>query len=104
MAIKSDMWNNDINLLACWFVLDEAPFELAPFGSALEDSLDCKNDFGLVLLGVVDFELVVLVPFVWFWHDSSSLHMNISSQCSSFNTASYVTQRAGPYFKLNKIK
>jgi hypothetical protein len=44
--------------------LDEAPLEAVPFGSILEDNLDCKNDLGFVLLVDDGFEFVLVPPLV----------------------------------------
>jgi len=57
------------------------------------------NGFDL-LVDELPFCFVVLeLPFV----HSSSLQINISSQCSSFKIESYVTHNAGPFILKNNL-
>ena len=74
--------------LAVPFGLDEADDEDG------DDDLEERNDLARLLADVEPFGLLLL-PFKLVIQ-SSSLHMNISSQCSSFKIESYVTHNAGP--------
>ena len=65
-----------------------------------EEDFEERNDLARLLPDDEPFGLLVLLPFKLVMH-SSSLHMNISSQCSSFSMESYVTHNAGPWIKEN---
>jgi len=96
MAIKSDIWKNEMNLLAfCWWFVEALlaePFGVDEADEEGDEDLDTKG-FDL-LADELPFCFVVLeFPF-----EHSSSQINISSQCSSFNIESYVTHKAGPFF------
>lgn len=109
MAIKSEMWKNEMNFEACWAEPDTGG--VAAAGVVVVVAVDGRSafwgdvdlvgfdddDVGEVLVApfcgddlfvVVLFDVPLFVPFGGRDEKSSSLHMKISSQCSSRRIAS----------------